>query len=139
MAKFFDPGPTSPSTSFGLLLLRLAAGGSMIVFHGWDKLLGFSEMKDSFPDPLGIGTSLSLGAAVGAEVGCAALLVLGLATRVAALPLAFTMGVAAFVVHADDPWAKKELALVYLAMSLALVFTGAGRLSIDARLAKKAD
>lgn len=139
MAKFFDPGPTSPSTSFGLLLLRLGAGGSMIVFHGWDKLAGFAEKKDTFPDPLGMGNSLSLGATVGAEFVCAALIVLGFATRIAALPLAFTMGVAAFVVHADDPWAQRELALFYLAASLALVFTGAGRISVDARLAKQAD
>jgi uncharacterized membrane protein YphA (DoxX/SURF4 family) len=40
-------------------------------------------------------------------------LVLGLATRLAAFPLLFTMLTAAFFIHGDDPWAKKELAVLY--------------------------
>ncbi|HET6572215.1 MAG TPA: DoxX family protein, partial [Fimbriiglobus sp.] len=71
-----------------------------------------------------------------AEFGCALLVVLGLATRLAAAVVVFSMAVAAFVVHANDPWtmgagASKEPALLYLVPFLALVFTGAGRLSLD--------
>jgi putative oxidoreductase len=75
----------------------------------------------------------SLVSAIGSEVGCAALLVIGLGTRLAALPLAFTMGVAAFVVHGADPWAKKELAVLYGAVFLVFFFTGSGRFSVDGR------
>ncbi|MFT7168802.1 MAG: putative oxidoreductase [Paracoccaceae bacterium] len=130
--KLLDCGPRDRSTSIGLLLLRLAAGG-MMLSHGVPKLMKFASLKDGFPDPLGIGHMASLVSAIGSEVGCAALLVIGLGTRLAALPLAFTMGVAAFVVHGADPWAKKELAVLYGAVFLVFFFTGSGRFSVDGR------
>lgn len=117
-------------TSIGLLILRLAFGCMMLV-HGWQKLTGFNEMADTFPDPIGMGSRLSLISAIGAEFGCSLLLIVGLATRAAAIPLAFTMIVALFVVHASDPWQTKELAAVYLATYVALIFTGPGRFSVD--------
>jgi putative oxidoreductase len=120
-------------TSLGLLLLRIAAGGMMLVGHGWAKLVGFADIAPKFPDPLGLGSStFSLGLAVFAEVFCAAAVIAGFATRLAAIPLVVTMLVAAFVVHADDPWAKKELALLYVVPFLTLVFTGPGKFSFDA-------
>lgn len=116
--------------SVGLLLLRVAFGGLMLV-HGTGKLMGFSEMADKFPDPLGMGSHLSLISAIGAEFGCSLLLILGLGTRLAAVPLAFTMCIALFVIHADDNWQKKELAATYLAVYIPLLFTGAGNFSLD--------
>jgi uncharacterized membrane protein YphA (DoxX/SURF4 family) len=67
------------------------------------------------------------------QLGCAALLVLGIATRPAAAVLAFTMTIAAFVILADKDAAGKELALLYLTGAVALLFTGAGAYSFDAR------
>ena len=77
--------------------------GGLMPVHGVPKLVGFSNMADKFPDPLGMGSQLSLISAVGAEVGCALLLIVGLGTRLAAIPLAFTMFVALFMVHGSDP------------------------------------
>lgn len=122
--------------SVGLLVLRVAVGCFMLV-HGWQKLTGFSEMADTFPDPIGMGSRLSLISAIGAEFGCSLLLIVGLATRLAAIPLAFTMVVALFVVHAADPWQRKELAAIYLSVYAVLICTGAGRYSLDYLLAKK--
>lgn len=135
--KLFDPGQHSGAASFGLLLLRLAAGGMMAYGHGWQKVQKYSDLVDRFPDPIGVGGPNSLLLAIGAEVGAAILIVLGLGTRLAAVPLIVTMVVAAFVIHADDPFAKKEFALIYLAPFLALLFTGAGRFSVDALLQRR--
>lgn len=121
----------------GLLVLRVYAGGAMLLAHGWGKLVGYSDRSAAFADPLGIGSPASLALAVSAEVGCALLLVVGAFTRFAAVPLAITMGVAGFLVHEADPWAKKELAFTYLAIFLALVGTGGGRLSVDTILRGK--
>jgi putative oxidoreductase len=83
-----------------------------------------------------------------AEFGCALLVMVGLATRLAAVPIVFAMAVAAFVAHGADPWsmeqaaklffageskswASKEPALLFLVPFLALIFTGAGKFSID--------
>jgi len=127
---------TDAMNSIGLLVLRAAFGGFMLV-HGWQKLSNFSDMSDKFPDPLGMGSTLSLTAAVGAEVGCSVLLILGLCTRLAAIPLAFTMVIALFVIHADDPWQRKELAAVYLAAYVVILLTGPGRFALDTLIAKR--
>ena len=47
------------------------------------------------------------------------------------------MLVAAFVVHADDPWGKKEFALLYAIPFTALAITGGGRYALDALGLKK--
>ncbi len=134
--------------SIGLLVLRLAMGGYMMT-HGWGKLqMVINGQADQFGDPIGLGSALSLYLVTFAEFFCALAIVLGLATRLAAIPLIFAMGVAAFVAHGADPWtmseaatrffageseswASKEPALMFLAGFLALALTGPGLLSID--------
>jgi putative oxidoreductase len=130
----FDPGAHSGPSSLGLLILRASVGLMLAVGHGWGKLVTFGATAASFPDPLGIGHQASLACTIGTEFFCALLVVVGFATRVSALAVAFTMAVAAFVVLAKEPWAGKELAVLYLVPAAALVFTGAGRYSIDARM-----
>ena len=118
----------------GLLILRLWLGLTMMINHGIPKLMHFNETAANFPDPLGVGAKISLGLAVFAEVGCSALLVVGFFTRMATLLLAITMGVAFFVVHkgalAMGP-GSGELAFMYLAGYMTLLFAGPGRYSVD--------
>jgi len=122
------------SADLGLLALRLFFGGIMMVGHGYPKLAGFAEKSATFPDPLGMGNSLSMASAVGAEFFCSLLLVLGVATRLVALPLAFTMGVAFFIVHAADLFQQKELALLYLVAFISIALLGGGRFSLGRSL-----
>jgi len=127
---------TSPPWSdLGLLILRLSLGGMMLT-HGLPKLLNFSERANSFADPIGLGSSFSLFLAVGAEVGCSLLLILGAFTRLAVLPLMVTMLVAALIVHSADPFAKKEMALLYFFPYLTLLLTGPGKFALDTWLVK---
>lgn len=122
-------------TSLGLLTMRLSCGGMLLVGHGWRKLADFSQIASRFPDPLGLGSATtSLALAVFAEVFCAAAVMLGFATRLAAIPVVVTMFVAAFVVHANDPWSEKELAVLFAVPFLTLVLTGAGKFSLDETL-----
>jgi putative oxidoreductase len=116
---------------WALFVLRVSVGAFMLLGHGWGKLMSFAERAGSFPDPLGVGSAASLSMAVFAEVFCAAALILGLATRWATVPLIVTMVVAAFVIHADDPWAKQEFALLYLIPFVALLIGGSGRAAVD--------
>lgn len=115
----------------GLLALRVGAGGMLLYGHGWRKLTHFSELATSFSDPLHVGSGLSLAMAVFAEVFCAAAVALGLLTRYAAAPIVFMLVVAGFVVHAGDPWARRELAFVYLVPFVAIVLLGGGRFALD--------
>lgn len=134
MEIFVKKSWREPLNSIGLLLLRVSIGSFMVLFHGWPKLSKFSTLKDSFPDPIGLGSNLSLTMAVGAEFFGGLLLIFGLATRLVSVPLLFTMLVAAFVIHGDDPWSKQEFALLYGFTFLALIFTGPGRYSLDSFL-----
>lgn len=123
-----------------LLLLRIAFAGMMFAGHGLGKLMSFNEKMDSFADPLGVGSALSLTLAVGAEVFCALLVLFGVATRLSAIPLMSTMFVAAFLVHmaAGDPFfTKVEFPLMYLTAFLAILLMGPGRISVDHLIKKK--
>jgi putative oxidoreductase len=123
---------------WGLLWLRVAGAGMMLV-HGIDKLQGFTATAISFEElrPLGMPGPMAAALAVFAELGCALLLVIGLKTRWAALPLVVTMAVAAFQVHWADGFLGMEKALVYGVVYGALALTGAGRCSLDHALAKR--
>jgi putative oxidoreductase len=120
--------------SFGLLALRVGVGAMMLFGHGWGKLAGFSAKSSVFPDPLGIGSAGSLALATFAEFFCAIALIFGFATRLAAFPLVINMLVAGFVFHAGDPWAKRELAVLYAVPYLTLLLAGGGKYSLDAAI-----
>ena len=125
-------------TGLGLLLLRLGAGGLMLFAHGIGKISNWSKASATFPDPLGIlGSEGSLALAIFAEVVCSALVMVGLFTRFAALPVVGVMFFAAFVIHASDPFTKKELALVYLVAFAALALLGGGQYSVGEWLRRR--
>jgi len=118
-------------TSIGLLVLRLGAGGLLLFAHGLPKLLHWTERAPRFANPVGLGPEVSFSLVVFAEVVCAGAVVLGLATRVAAAPIVFFLLVGAFIQHGADPFAEKELALVFLVPFVALTLTGGGRYALD--------
>ena len=117
--------------NLALLLLRLAAGGFMMV-HGLQKAARYGELTESFADPIGLGPATSATLAIFAEVVCAALVIFGALTRAALVPLLVTMAVAFFVVHGDDPWRKRELAALFGVTYVVLFISGPGRYSVDA-------
>lgn len=130
--------PNPKLLSLGLLILRVLVGITMLT-HGLAKLTSFSELSATFPDPIGLGSTLSLILIIGAEVGCSLFVIVGAFTRLATIPLMFSMLVVLFVVHASDPFQVKELPLLYQGIYILLFFTGAGRISLDSLISKKID
>jgi putative oxidoreductase len=118
----------------GLLLLRVSFGGLLLFCHGWPKLMNFSGIAPTFPNPYGLGPQLSLGLAVFAEVFCSALVMLGVATRLAAIPPSVTMATALLIIHSSDTYDVKEPSLLYLIPFLVLILTGSGKWSLDSLL-----
>lgn len=121
--------PASPDLA--LLALRLWLGASMLLLHGWSKLIGWEKMSPGFSDPLKVGNETSLALAIFAEVACSILLILGWFTRSAALILAITMSVAFFLQHKMSFKGSGELAFIYLAGFVAILLAGAGRFALD--------
>lgn len=117
--------------NLGLLLLRVAASAMMLT-HGIPKIgRFFAEGPIKFADPFGLGPEISLGLAIFAEVACAILVLVGFKTRLATIPLIITMLVAAFYAHADDPFGKKEPALLFLTLFLSILLMGPGKYALD--------
>jgi putative oxidoreductase len=119
---------------FGLLLLRLGVGGSLLIFHGWDKL--GANMAN-----LGVQvwpTAWGFAAACAESLG-SFLLILGLWTRPAAALIACTLFVAVLR-HLNLPpeaagagWQGASHALELLAAALCVFFAGPGKLSLSPR------
>lgn len=131
MKNIFNPGTYPKNIDWVLFILRVSIGMFMLT-HGWGKFLKLiGDDPIQFADPIGMGQTASLFLAVFSEMFCSILLIFGLATRLAALPLLITMLVAAFIVHANDGFGKQELALLYGLVYLVIALAGAGKLSLD--------
>lgn len=116
--------------SFSLLLLRVSFSG-MLLMHGIPKLMKLLSADLGFADPIGIGAPASLLLAIIGEVVFPILVIIGFKTRWTAIPVIITMGVAAFLHHANDPFAAKELALLYMIGFITIALLGPGRFSLD--------
>ncbi|RPH39557.1 MAG: DoxX family protein [Planctomycetota bacterium] len=133
---------TNERKDWGITVLRVAVGG-IFVAHGVQKLavFGISGLA-GFMSQLGIPfPTLSAVAVTAAELGGGLALVAGLFTRWAALPLAFSMAVAAVTVHLKGGFFLPdgvEYVLTLFLASIALVLTGSGSFSIDRLLEKRA-
>ncbi len=132
-SPFMSSGPLSQD--LGLLILRLLSG-SVLLTHGYPKFQKILQGDLKFGNPLGLGEVPSLYLSTLAEFLCAILIIIGLYTRVALIPLMINMSVAFFIVHSADAFGIKELALLFLGMFIVLFLTGPGRYSVDNKLDK---
>jgi putative oxidoreductase len=138
------------------LVMRLVMGWEFFE-AGREKLNGsnwFDGIRDQFPFPFDIvPTALSWQIATWFELLGAVCLWLGLATRFWAFNLLFLTFVATAAVHWPDMWSmwsdllkgyaisdhghgNFKLPLLFVVMLLPLVFTGAGKLSLDHLVAR---
>ena len=131
MKSLFSTNFSAAQANIALFILRASVCAFMLT-HGIPKfmnLVGDGPIK--FGDPLGIGATPSFILIIFAEVVCSIFLLMGFATRISAFFLFFSMAVAGFIVHANDPFATKEKAFLYLVIYLALMLFGAGKYSVD--------
>lgn len=137
MKKLFLKTIEKGDSNLAVLFLR-AGAALMMLTHGIPKMMQFfSDEPIAFVGIMGLSMTLSLALAVFAEVVCALLVLFGLGTRLASIPLVITMLTAAFYVHAADPFAGKEMALLYGLIFIAVLIKGGGKYSVDHILRKK--
>jgi len=128
--------PLKENAQSATLLVFRVAFAILLMLHGWQKIQNYSMLSSVFPDPIGLGSQISLTLAISAEFVAGLFVIAGFLTRLALIPMAFTMGVAFFVTHAADPFQVKELAFVYLVAFVILFIAGPGRFSVDNLLFK---
>lgn len=135
--KFLFPAkPDDPKISWCLLAVRIFFG-LLLMNHGVQKWGNYHELSATFPDPIGLGSSISLILAIFAELICSIGFILGLLYRLALIPMILMMATAFFIIHGSDAFAMKELALVYLFVFILMYITGPGKYSIDRILARQ--
>jgi putative oxidoreductase len=115
----------------GIFLLRISVS-LLMLSHGVPKALEYETLVVQFPDPLNVGSEVSLQLLLFAEIGCSILLLLGLLGRFASVTLFIAMMVAVFVHHFGDVWSMRELPLLYASVYATLTLTGPGSPSFDA-------
>ena len=130
MKKLLSTHYNAFSFNAAMLMLRLAMG-ILMMSHGYDKLVHFSEKKALFYDFLSLGSTTSLMLCIFAEFFCALFVVIGLFTRLVTVPLVIVMSIAIFSVHKMDFFDTGERASLYLTGFLVLLLCGPGRASVD--------
>jgi putative oxidoreductase len=141
----------------GLLAVRLLMGWEYLE-SGLEKLHGenwFTEIQGDFPFPFNIvPTSISWQMATWFEIIGGVALIIGLGTRFFSLTLIILTIVATSAVHWPEMWSmfsellkgyvitdngfgNFKLPILFLAMLIALLFYGPGKLSIDAFIRRK--
>ena len=145
MSKDICKRVLSTDTLFTSLALRISAG-IIFVAHGAQKLFGSFggyglEGTGQWMASIGLepGYLMALGAGSAEFFGGLAL-ILGLLTRPAAFVLAITMVVAIVTVHLSNGLFLSnngyEFGLALLGMSVALVFSGGGKFSLDRKISQ---
>lgn len=136
MKKIFNTSLPVNNGHIALLFFRVIAASFMLT-HGLpklQKLLSGAEIQ--FADPYGLGVTTSFVLVIFAEFFCSLLVIIGLATRLAVIPLMITMATAVIFAHANDPFGTKEKPLLFLLIFALLLVFGSGRYSFDRILEK---
>lgn len=130
MKKLLSTKYSAGAFSTAMLLLRLGVG-LLMLNHGYEKLIKFAEMKNSFMNFMGLGSTTSLILVIFAEFFCSILIIIGLFTRLATIPLIITMSVVLFMVTHGNFFDKGETPSLFLLAYIVLLIVGPGRASVD--------
>ncbi|RBQ32061.1 GntR family transcriptional regulator [Arcobacter sp. FW59] len=122
----------------GKLILRLTLG-ILMIFHGLNKLNGIDGIKSLIVSN-GLPQFLAYGVYLG-EIIVPILIIIGFYTRISSFIYASTMVFAIYLAHSSQIFALNEktggliieLQLLFMFGAVALMFLGAGKISLDKR------
>jgi putative oxidoreductase len=135
MKKLLSTKYSAGAFSAAMLMLRLGLG-TLMLMHGYEKLIHFGDMQHKFMNFMGIGSTMSLALVVFAEFFCSLFLILGLFTRLATIPLIIATCVMVFKAHNADVFGDGQTAALYLIGYIVLLLVGPGRVSVDSMTGK---
>ncbi len=120
-----------------LLIFRVLLSVSMINTHGLKKIRNIPYEIEHIPDPFGLGGEVNLAIAIIGNIIGPIMVILGVYTRLAIIPILGITLVGFLVVHISDPWVVKDVPFMYSLSYLLLFFLGPGKYSLDHRLFAK--
>jgi len=132
-----NPRPSNSLYHIVLLGFRVLLSVEMIYAHGLKKLgIGVAE-AEQVPNPLHFPEAINNALAVSANILFPILVILGIFTRLAVLPILALTLTGYFVLHFHDAPLVKDTPFMYSLSYLVILFLGAGRYSLDHYLFKK--
>jgi putative oxidoreductase len=135
MRKLLSTNYSAGAFNTAMLLLRIVAAGLMLK-HGYDKMVHFEDTASHMMNFMGIGSKASTALVIFAEFFCSLLVIIGLFTRLACIPLIITMAVALIKAHNSDFLGDGQMAALYLLCFSVLLLTGPGKVSVDSMIGK---
>jgi putative oxidoreductase len=135
MKRLLSTACSETSFNIAVLIIRVTFGLLLLIDHGIDKLKHFAERQHSFADPFHIGHMPTLMLALFAEVFCTVFIVLGLFTRIMAIPVVINFAVIVFIVNKSYS-GPGELGVLYFAAFFSILLMGPGKYSIDGAMGK---
>ncbi len=117
-------------SDLGKFILRISFS-LMMLTHGISKVDRLFDDEIKFSDPIGIGSFLSLILIAFAEFVAPIFILIGFKSRWFSIFPVIGMAVAAFVSHWEDPFPRKEKALLFMFGFLVIAMIGPGKYSID--------
>lgn len=135
MKKLFTTGYSSSAFNLAMFILRVGAC-ILMMNHGYTKLVHFSEYSQNFIHFLGMSGQLTLSLVIFAEFFCAIFIILGLFTRLAAIPLVIDVAMAVAKGHDMEIFGKGELPALFVLVFITILILGPGRISIDGMINK---
>lgn len=128
---------TLPRIDLGLFFLRITGSLLLLYVHGLPKIVHFSEELTRIEDPFGFGPYFSLIPAIVAEVICPILILFGVATRLACVPIVAVLLVAMLVVHPGWSIAEGQFGWLLLIVFTTLAITGPGAWRVRSRATER--
>ena len=118
------------------LLFRVVVGLSLMT-HGYSKLMRLVEGKVWGRTHLFFNEEVSFALITFAEFFAPLLIILGLGTRLFAIPVTYAFIIIVFDAHWDDPFTKMEKGLLFLISYVFIFMVGPGKISLDNLISKK--
>ena len=114
-----------------ILSFRILLSVQMIYAHGLKKIGIGVEEAEQIPNPLYLPELINSFFAIAANIFFPLLVILGLFTRLAILPILAVTLTGYFILHLHDPALVKDAPFMYSLSYLLLLYLGSGRYSLD--------
>ena len=130
MKKFFSTRYSAGAVNTALFILRVGIG-ILLLNHGYQKLSHFANTVKMMPTLPLLSGEMEASLIIFSEFFCSVLVIVGLLTRLACIPILIGFGVVLFKVHHLDFLNSGQLASLFTLAFIAVLIIGPGKGSID--------